>query len=113
MVEFHFPFLQALETFAVHDVVDEHAGVATAIERCAEGLEAFLTCGVPYGECDGLISAVWALEDLDLFGEVVCSNGCFVLSSEFFGVVSIHEGCLAHAEGLCVSIVTVEREERR
>jgi len=97
LIEFHPPLLQPVETLAVHDVVDEHAGVAAAVEGCSEGLEAFLSGGVPYGEGDGLDLVVWALGDFDLFGEVVRSDGCLVLSGEFVGVVSVHEGCFADA----------------
>ena len=45
---------QIVEGPGVGDVVDEKGAIGPAIERCAEGLVALLTCRVPNLERDGL-----------------------------------------------------------
>lgn len=71
------PGVEGLEGLGRVDVVDEDAAVGAAVEGDAEGLEAFLTGGVPELKGDDAVVNGY------FFGEEVGAYGCFVGGGEF------------------------------
>lgn len=70
------PRVEGFEGFGAVDVVDEDAAVGAPVEGYAEGLKAFLSCGVPELERDD------AVVDGHFFRQEVGADGGFVGGGE-------------------------------
>ena len=58
LVDLSQPVLNVLEGLSVGDIVDEDDSVSTLVVRGSDGLEVFLSCGVPYLKLNGASSGL-------------------------------------------------------
>ena len=87
--EFLLPVFDAVEGFLGSDIVDDDAAVRTSVESRTNGLESFLSSGIP--DLETVVLSVVG----DVGGEEIGTDSSSILRGVFTSHVSVHEGGLS------------------